>query len=60
LMLRVHGGAVAAAMSVDATKDFATATRLVEAGTPVSLPALSDPATNLRDLLRARPSTGTR
>jgi len=56
LMLRVHDGAVLAAMSVDATKDFATAARLVEAGTPVSLPELRDPATKLRDLLRARPS----
>ncbi|WP_293394291.1 FAD-dependent oxidoreductase [Nevskia sp.] len=58
LMLRVQSDAVAAALSVDATKDFATVTRLVEARTRVTLPELRDPAFNLRDFLRARPAAG--
>lgn len=54
LMLRVHNNAVAAAVAVDASKDFAIAARLVEARTRVTLPELRDPAFNLRELLRAR------
>lgn len=53
LLFRIADGAVAAAVSVDATRDFATATRLVTSGTPVAPHALQDTGVDLRQLLRA-------
>lgn len=50
LLFRVDNGHVAAAVSVGAPRDFAMASRLVDAGVPVSQEALADTGVELRQL----------
>ncbi|WOQ16265.1 NAD(P)/FAD-dependent oxidoreductase [Raineyella sp. W15-4] len=57
LLFRLVDGAVAAAVSVDASRDFAIATRLVGNGTRVDANALADTDLELRQLLRAARTT---
>ncbi len=55
LIFRLREGRVVAAAGINASKDFAIATRLVDARISTSAAALSDPSINLRSLLPARP-----
>jgi biphenyl 2,3-dioxygenase ferredoxin reductase subunit len=53
LLFRVDDGHVAAAVSVGAPRDFAMASRLVDAGVSVSQEALADTGVELRQLYQA-------
>jgi NAD(P)H-nitrite reductase large subunit len=53
LLFRVDNGHVVAAVSVDAPRDFAMASRLVDAGVQVSQEALADTGVELRQLYQA-------
>lgn len=53
LLFRVDNGHVVAAVSVGAPRDFAMASRLVDAGAQVSQEALADTGVELRQLYRA-------
>jgi NAD(P)H-nitrite reductase large subunit len=52
VVFRVTGGHVEGAIAIDASREFSTASRLVNARTQVSAAPLNDPAFNLRDLLK--------
>lgn len=54
LLFRLRDGRVLAAIAVDAPRDFATATRLVDAHAKVDPEQLADVSKNLRDLLRGQ------
>lgn len=53
LLFRLNDGRLTAAVAVDAPRDFAAATRLVERNAAVQPEILGDPATELRELVRA-------
>lgn len=55
VLFRLLDGCVEAATAINATKEFAVATRLVGARVPVSAGQLQDAGFNLRDLLKAKP-----
>ncbi len=59
LLFRVDNGHVAAAVSVGAPRDFAMASRLVDAGVQVSQEALADTGVELRQLSRTARSKAT-
>ncbi|MDN8071392.1 NAD(P)/FAD-dependent oxidoreductase [Burkholderia vietnamiensis] len=54
LLFRLQDGKVQAAVAVDASRDFATATRLVAAQTKIDPVQLADVSRNLRDFLRGQ------
>jgi len=54
LLFRLRDGKVQAAVAVDASRDFATATRLVDAQTKIDAVQLADVSRNLRDFLRGQ------
>ncbi|MGQ0622350.1 MAG: NAD(P)/FAD-dependent oxidoreductase [Panacagrimonas sp.] len=59
LIFRVREGRVVAALGVNVPKDFAIATRLVDARISTSAAALSDSSINLRSLLSAQREADT-
>ncbi|MFP3562994.1 NAD(P)/FAD-dependent oxidoreductase [Paraburkholderia sp. SIMBA_030] len=52
LLFRLSGGRLQAVVAMDAPRDFAVATRLVEAGAVVEPARLGDLSNNMRDFLR--------
>lgn len=53
LLFRLTDGKLTAALSVDAPREFAMATRLVESGAQVGRDVLADTSVELRELNRA-------